>query len=227
MTDSSDNSFNTNSYRKKVSLEDIDTFIYDIQNDTDNIVRDFHKNKAVMKTYFSGVITHYKDMEEEILLLVYLVLCMKTKLNHLDKSIAELVFQNLEQRGGTLDETTYESLKTVLPIAFDCIYSEYAQYKMKYINKILESRTITYLDQLLEPPVLSNSTEIIPFSGVTYFTSYYHFYAKIMTYLKDFLSKIQDEFRKNEISELVRYYLYRKVLEIDKYDEYQINKNND
>ena len=89
MTDNSDNSFNTNSYRKKVSLEDIDRFIYDIQNDTDNIVRDFHKNKAVMKTYFSDIITNYPDNEECILLLVYLVLSMRTKLIGVDKKIEE------------------------------------------------------------------------------------------------------------------------------------------
>jgi hypothetical protein len=67
---------------------------------------------------------------------------------------------------------------------------------------------------------------MIPFSGVTYFTAYYHFYGKIIKYINDFLSIIEDEFRKNDLNELFRYYLYRRVLEIDKYDKYQINKNN-
>jgi hypothetical protein len=216
-----------------ITLDQIDQFIYDIHNDTDDIIRDFKKNKSIMKNYFSGVIVHHKDMREEILMLIYMILCMKTKLNYLDKSISELVFNYLKKttydfnlHGGELDKSDYLLLKKEIPLAFNSICSQYARYKIKYIDELLSKQSVTYLDQLLSPPVSSNSREIISATDVTYFTSYYNFYSNIMKYIRDFLSVIEDEFRKNEISELYRYYLYRRVLEIDTNDKYSKDKNN-
>ena len=229
MTDSSDNSFNTNSYRKKASLDDIDKFVHDIQNDTDDIIRDFHSNKLVMKKYFNGIITKYSDMEESILLLIYSVLCMKTKLMVLDKKIEEYVKLsqiNTQQTAGGLDEETLKTIAKELPLAFQNIYYQYGQYKMIQIMELLNNQSVTYLDQLTYPPVINNSREIVPYDTFNYFNSYCDFYTKTMTYIKDFSSMIEDQFREDNLSEIDRYYVYRRITEFDMRDE-KYNKKND
>ena len=229
MNESSDNSFNTNSYRTKVSLDDIDKFIHDIQNDTDDIIRDFHSNKLVMKQYFNGIIIKYSDMEESILLLIYLVLCMKTKLMVLDKKIEEYVKLsqlNTQQTAGGLDEETLKTIAKELPLAFQSIYYQYGQYKMLQIEELLHNQSVTYLDQITYSPVLNNSRAIVPYETFNYFNSYCDFYTKIMTYIKDFSSIIEHQFRQDNLNEIDRYYIYRRITEFDMRDE-KYNKKND
>lgn len=227
-------SFNTNSYRTKVRLEDIDRFVYDLQNDTDDIVRDFHKNKEVMKTYFSDLAGLYKGYEESILLLVYLVLCMKTKLMKLDKKIGEYIIsmsKSHTQMGGTVDEDMVMILEKHLPLAFSCIYNSYVMYKINYIQRLFNREDVAYLDQVISAPILSNSRAIVHYvqpkerNCLTYFNSYCDFYTTVMSFIKDFVSKKDDQLRKDDMSELYRYYVYRRIIEFDITDKIYREKN--
>jgi hypothetical protein len=229
MTDSSYNSFNTNSYRTKISLDDIDKFIHDIQNDTNDIIRDFHTNKLVMINYFSDISILYEGYEESILLLVYLVLCMKTKLTYLDKKIENHVFNYLlrkdTQSAGTLDSDTVTLLRQKLPLAFESIYSQYAIYKIRLIEHLLTTKSILYLDEVLSIPVTNVTTQIVKYEEKNYFNSYNNFYDKIMVYIKNEVFQIENQFRNNNLSEIYRYYVYRKIIEFDITEETYKNKN--
>ena len=229
MTDSSENSFNTNSYGTKVSLDDIDKFVHDIQNDTNDIIRDFHSNKLVMKKYFSDLSALYEGYEESILLLIYLVLCMKTKLMYLDKKIEYYVFNYLlkkdTQFAGTLDSDTADLLRKELPLSFESIYSQYATYKMRLIEHLVTTRSVFYLDEALSVPVTNITTQIVRYDEKNYFNSYSNFYDKIMMYIKNEVFQIEHQLRNNNLSEIYRYYVYRKIIEFDITEESYKNKN--
>ena len=223
-------SINTNNYRKKVTLADIDNFVYNIQNSTNDIINDFHSNKRVMINYFSDISILYKGYEESILLLVYLVFCMKTKLIYLDKKIEYHVFNYLlkkdTQFAGNLDSDTVNLLRTELPLAFESIYSQYAIYKMRLIEHLLTTKSIFYLDEALSVPVTSVTTQIVKYEEHNYFNSYNNFYDKIMTYIKNEVLNIENQLKKNNLSEIYRYYVYRKIIEFDIKEETYKNKNN-
>jgi hypothetical protein len=88
-----------------------------------------------MKTYFSDLAALYKGYEESILLLIYLVLCMRTKIMKLDKKIGEYIIsmsKSHTQMGGTADEDMVMRLEKDLPLAFLCIYNSYVNVKFHF-----------------------------------------------------------------------------------------------
>jgi hypothetical protein len=229
MNNNSDNSINTNNYRKKVTLSDIDIFLYDVNHDTDNIIRDFHSNKLVMINYFNDISKLYQGYEESILLFIYLVICMKKKLIDLDKKIEQNVFNYLLkkdiQSAGTLDSYILELLIKELPLAFESIYSQYAMCKLRLIQNLLTTKSNLYLDEILYVPVTNLTTQIVSYEEKNYFNSYNNFYDKIMMYIKNEVLKIEYQFKNNNLNELYRYYLYRKIIEFDIKEETYKNKN--